>query len=215
MSGRAAGQHDDGQDAGVAFFLQELVIGITTGALYALMALSFTMLRGASSCSTSCRHRPPVRHFRNMGPPLIRLLGRYRRGAGPAGAAAGTPQHPGLELRPAGPAEQALFARLGVFADSFGLPAVEAVCDDDGHPAAAGPARAGQVTDTLGSLVDNSLVRTQTRASHGSSCWARSGSTRWTGCGTAGTGPRRTTGMPRITWPWPSRPTTSSRIPGS
>jgi hypothetical protein len=46
MSGRAAGQHDDGQDAGVAFFLQELVIGITTGALYALMALSFTMFTG-------------------------------------------------------------------------------------------------------------------------------------------------------------------------
>jgi len=61
------------------------------------------------------------------------------------------------------PAEQALFARLGVFADSFGLPAVEAVCDDDGDPAAAGPARAGQVMDALGSLVDNSLVRTETR----------------------------------------------------
>ena len=46
MSGRAAGQHDDGQDARVAFFLQEPVNGITTGALYALVALSFTMVYG-------------------------------------------------------------------------------------------------------------------------------------------------------------------------
>ncbi len=46
MSGRATGQHDDGQDARVAFFLQELVNGITTGALYALVALSFTMVYG-------------------------------------------------------------------------------------------------------------------------------------------------------------------------
>jgi predicted ATPase len=55
------------------------------------------------------------------------------------------------------PGEQALLARLGVFADSFGLPAVEAV--SGGAPPAAGP-----VMDTLGSLVDNSLVRTETRA---------------------------------------------------
>jgi hypothetical protein len=44
MSGRAAGQHDYGQDARVAFSLQELVNGITTGALYTLVALSFTMV---------------------------------------------------------------------------------------------------------------------------------------------------------------------------
>jgi hypothetical protein len=36
--------HDDGQDARVAFSLQELVYGITTGALYTLVALSFTMV---------------------------------------------------------------------------------------------------------------------------------------------------------------------------
>jgi branched-subunit amino acid ABC-type transport system permease component len=36
--------HDDGQDARVAFSLQEVVYGITTGALYTLVALSFTML---------------------------------------------------------------------------------------------------------------------------------------------------------------------------
>ena len=56
--------------------------------------------------------------------------------------------------------EQVLFARLAVFAGTFGLPAAEAVC------AAADPAdpgRAGSVTDTLGSLVDSSLVWAQTR----------------------------------------------------
>ena len=57
--------------------------------------------------------------------------------------------------------EQALFARLGVFAGTFDLPAAEAV-----GAAAAGPAvpgRAGHVMDTLGSLVDSSLVQPQTR----------------------------------------------------
>ncbi len=52
--------------------------------------------------------------------------------------------------------EQVLFARLGVFSGTFGLPAVEAVCGQ----AAAG---AGPLVDTLSSLVDSSLVRTQTR----------------------------------------------------
>jgi len=61
------------------------------------------------------------------------------------------------------PGEQALLARLGVFADSFGLPAVEAVSGDSANPTAAGPAQARQVMDTLESLVDNSLVRTETR----------------------------------------------------
>src|SRR5262249_39671801 len=61
------------------------------------------------------------------------------------------------------PGEQALLARLGVFADSFGLPAVEAVGGDKADPAAAGPDQARPVMDTLGSLVDNSLVRTETR----------------------------------------------------
>jgi predicted ATPase len=48
--------------------------------------------------------------------------------------------------------EQVLFVRLGVLSGTFGLPAVEAVCGQ----AAAG---AGPLVDTLGSLVDSSLVR--------------------------------------------------------
>jgi predicted ATPase len=50
--------------------------------------------------------------------------------------------------------EQALFARLGVFAGTFGLPAVAAVC---------GEASDADLMDTLGTLVDCSLVRTQTQ----------------------------------------------------
>jgi hypothetical protein len=44
MRGPAPAHHDYGQDARVAFSLQELVNGITTGALYTLVALSFTMV---------------------------------------------------------------------------------------------------------------------------------------------------------------------------
>jgi predicted ATPase len=55
---------------------------------------------------------------------------------------------------------QALFARLGVFAGTFGLPAVEAIYND---AAAADPSQAGQVMDMLGALVDSSLVRPETR----------------------------------------------------
>jgi predicted ATPase len=54
--------------------------------------------------------------------------------------------------------EQALFARLAVFAGTFDLPAVEAVCAV-ADPVDAG--RAGNVVDTLGTLVDSSLVRPQ------------------------------------------------------
>jgi predicted ATPase len=56
--------------------------------------------------------------------------------------------------------EQALFARLGVFAGTFDLPAAEAVC---GAADPADPGRAGHVMDTLGSLVDSSLVQPQAR----------------------------------------------------
>ena len=55
--------------------------------------------------------------------------------------------------------EQALFAGLGVFAGTFDLPAAEAV----GAAGPADPDRAGHVMDTLGSLVDSSLVQPQTR----------------------------------------------------
>ena len=55
--------------------------------------------------------------------------------------------------------EQALFARLGVFAGPFSLPAAEAVgAPDEGQASVP-----GQVTETLGSLVDSSLVRAETR----------------------------------------------------
>jgi predicted ATPase len=48
--------------------------------------------------------------------------------------------------------EQALFTRLGVFAGSFGLPAVTAIC---------GTAIQRSMMDTLSSLVDSSLVRVE------------------------------------------------------
>jgi tetratricopeptide (TPR) repeat protein len=57
--------------------------------------------------------------------------------------------------------EQELFGRLGVFAGSFSLSAAEAVGavpHDEGRPRSS-----GQVIDTLGSLVDSSLVRLETR----------------------------------------------------
>ena len=63
--------------------------------------------------------------------------------------------------------EQAMFARLGVFAGTFGLPAVEAVCGRGGaapaDPAPPDPGVDGQVIETLSSLVDSSLVRPETR----------------------------------------------------
>jgi predicted ATPase len=58
------------------------------------------------------------------------------------------------------PGEQALFARLAVFAGTFGLPAAEAVGGD--AAGSADPGRAGRVIDTLGGLVDSSLVATET-----------------------------------------------------
>jgi predicted ATPase len=57
--------------------------------------------------------------------------------------------------------EQALFARLGVFAGPFSLPAAEAVGADSPDPGQAkDPA---SVLETLGSLVDSSLVQADTR----------------------------------------------------
>jgi predicted ATPase len=54
--------------------------------------------------------------------------------------------------------EQALFARLGVFAGTFGLPAVEAVYADAGAPGQPKP----PVIDTLSSLLGSSLVQAET-----------------------------------------------------
>jgi hypothetical protein len=110
--------------------------------------------------------------------------------------------------------EQALFARLGVFAGSFGLPAATAVC---GGAVAAGQAgQPGGVVETLSSLVDSSLVRAEPDEDEpGSACSTPSGNTRWNACGKAGTGKTRTTGMPPTSRPWPSRPTPSCTVPGS
>jgi predicted ATPase len=62
--------------------------------------------------------------------------------------------------------EQALFARLGVFAGTFSLSAVEVVCGDADTAAGEDLDRAepgGQVLETLSSLVDSSLVRPDAR----------------------------------------------------
>ena len=108
--------------------------------------------------------------------------------------------------------EQALFARLGVFAGPFSLAAAEAVCAP-GEGQAGGP---GQVLETLGSLVDSSLVGAETRAaSRGFRCWRPSGTMRWNASRAAATGCRRMTGTPPISRPWPSRPRPSSPVPGS
>jgi predicted ATPase len=56
--------------------------------------------------------------------------------------------------------EQAMFARLGVFAGPFSLPAAEAVCAP-GEGQGGGP---GQVMEMLGSLVESSLVGAEARA---------------------------------------------------
>jgi predicted ATPase len=61
------------------------------------------------------------------------------------------------------PPEQALFASLGVFAGTFDLRAVEAVSGDSAS-SPTDPEQAGQVIDTLSSLVDSSLVRQEARS---------------------------------------------------
>jgi predicted ATPase len=62
-----------------------------------------------------------------------------------------------FELLPA--AEQTVFARLGVFAGPFSLPAAEAV----GAPGEGGASGPEPVMETLASLVDSSLLRAETR----------------------------------------------------
>jgi predicted ATPase len=57
--------------------------------------------------------------------------------------------------------EQVLFARLGVFAGPFSLPAAEAVGADSPDPGQA--KEPGLVLETLGSLVDSSLVQADAR----------------------------------------------------
>jgi predicted ATPase len=59
------------------------------------------------------------------------------------------------------PGEQALFARLGVFAGTFSLPAAEAVCGESGAPGQANSP--GPVIDILSSLIDSSLVQRESR----------------------------------------------------
>ena len=59
------------------------------------------------------------------------------------------------------PGEQALFACLGVFAGTFGLPAAEAIWGDADGPDPEDPP--GPVMDILTSLIDSSLVQAETR----------------------------------------------------
>jgi predicted ATPase len=59
------------------------------------------------------------------------------------------------------PSERALFERLGVFAGTFSLPAVEAVYAEAGAPGRADSA--GLAIDALNSLAGSSLVQSQTR----------------------------------------------------
>jgi predicted ATPase len=61
------------------------------------------------------------------------------------------------------PPEQALLARLGVFAGTFDLRAVEAVSGDSAS-SPSDPGQAVQVIDTLTALVDSSLVRQEARS---------------------------------------------------
>jgi predicted ATPase len=62
------------------------------------------------------------------------------------------------------PAEQALFGCLGVFPGTFDLEAADAVGDGADGSAPAGQDRAEAIIDTLGSLVDASLVREADRS---------------------------------------------------
>ncbi len=83
-----------------------------------------------------------------------------------------------------GPAEQALFGRLAVFAGGFSLEAAEAVCGP-------GMPEEKEVLEILASLVDNSLVVSRVEAS--SDAWGRR-----TAIHDAGDGPRIRRGAPRL-----------------
>ena len=109
--------------------------------------------------------------------------------------------------------EQALFARLGVFAGTFDLPAAEAV-----GAAAARRTRAGPGTSWTRWArwwTAAWCSRRPATASRASDCWRPSGSTRWSACATALTGGRRTTGTRPTSWRSPSRLQPSCRVPGS
>ena len=107
------------------------------------------------------------------------------------------------------PAEQALFARLAVFAGGCTLEAVEAC-------AAQRRGRAGRcdVLDGLGSLVDKSLLRQEEArraGSRASACWRRSASMHRSGWRRAGRSAPCGGRMPTTSCAWPRRRTRSSR----
>ena len=108
--------------------------------------------------------------------------------------------------------EQALFARLGVFAGTFDLPAAEAV-GAAGRRTRAGPRTSW--TRWARWWTAAWCSRRPATASRASDCCRLSGSTRWSACATALTGGRRTTGTRPTSGRSPSRLHPSCKVPDS
>ena len=99
-----------------------------------------------------------------------------------------------------GEPERGLLGRLSAFVGGFSLPAAEAV-------GAAGDVDAEAVIDSLGTLVEQSLVTVDpdgARREPVTGCWSPSGSTRGRSWRRARRPRRRAGGMPSTTSPWPS-----------